>query len=330
MTPKALSLFDLAPGKLLLDRYKILRTNRMGGMSTTFVVDDPETKSTLEVQVFPAALFEAKKVAADFADEMSAWTKVDSKHVLAARQVEALPDGTILYVTEMPPGTSLREWRKEGTAIEPARVVEIGLQLVAGLDEIHQRELVHGDIKPHTIHIEDKKKLRVTLVDGGITPALWSAKHLGDKTALIGTPFYAPVEQFGGESPDVQSDIYNVATVLYELACGVLPWKGKSFLEVFQGKLEKRPPSMRSRAPKCEVPADLEAAIVGGLMADKKERYGDAVRRPGQQPATSPPDRRWQRPAHRRTPARPARPRPTRPAAAAGRCARPPRAGHGC
>jgi serine/threonine-protein kinase len=74
----------------------------------------------------------------------------------------------------------------------------------------------------------------------------------------------------------VQSDVYNVATVLYELACGVIPWEGKSFLDVFQAKLQKRPPSMRTRAPKSNVPEALEAAIIGGLMADRKERYGDA------------------------------------------------------
>src|SRR6185295_19899496 len=108
--------------------------------------------------------------------------------------------------------------------------------------------LVHGDIKPSTIYVDAKsKKLGPQLVDGGITPGLWNAKHLGERTALIGTPFYAPVEQFGGESPDVQSDVYNVATVLFEMATGVLPWKGKSFLEVFQAKLQKTPPSMKAR-----------------------------------------------------------------------------------
>jgi serine/threonine-protein kinase len=135
---------------------------------------------------------------------------------------------------------------------------------------------VHGDVKPHTIQVDEHKSLRVVLADGGITPGLWSAKHLGEKTALIGTPFYAPIEQFGGESPNVQSDIYNVATVLFEITTGTIPWKGKSFIEVFQSKLEKRPPAMKSRAPKVEVPAALEDAIAGGLMADKSERYATA------------------------------------------------------
>ena len=276
MPAKALSLFDLAPGKILLDQYKIVRTFRTGGMSTTFEVQDLETEDAREIQVFPGALFETRKQSNDFAAAMRQWEPVESKHVLATHEVESLDDGTILFVTELPAGTALRSWRKDGVALLPTQVVEIGKQLLAGLAAIHEHGLVHGDVKPHTIHVSGEKKLRVLLVDGGITPALWSAKHLGDKTALIGTPFYAPVEQFGGESPDVQSDVYNVATVLYELACGVLPWKGKSFLEVFQAKLEKRPPAMKTRASKAAVPAELESVIAGGLMADRKERYGDA------------------------------------------------------
>ena len=276
MPAKTLSLFDLAPGKILLDHYKITKTNRTGGMSTTFEVTDPRVKEPLEVQVFPGALFEGKKQSDEFADSMRGWQRVESKNVLATREVASLDDGTILFVTDLPPGKSLRDWRKNGVALDPKQVVDIGIQLLSGLEQVHARKLVHGDIKPHTIHVDESKKLRMVMVDGGITPALWSAKHLGDKTALIGTPFYAPVEQFGGESPDVQSDVYNVATVLYELACGVIPWQGKSFLEVFQAKLEKRPPSMKARAPKSDVPAELETVILGGLMADRKERYGDA------------------------------------------------------
>lgn len=276
MPTKSISLFDLAPGKVLLDRYKISGTSRHGGMSTAFEAADTKGKGSCELQLFPAALFENKKQAAEFARSMMSWMEVDSSHVARAREVHALDDGTILLVTELPPKASLKEWRGP-KALEAGEVIDIGVQLCDGLAAIHAQQLVHGDVKPHTIHVDDSKKTKVVLVDGGITPGLWSAKHLGDKTALIGTPFYAPIEQFGGESPDVQSDLYNVATVLYELVTGVLPWKGKSFLEVFQEKLQKTPPSMKARAPKVEVSEELEAAIASGLMADKRERCKSAA-----------------------------------------------------
>jgi serine/threonine-protein kinase len=276
MATKTISLFDLAPGKTLLDRYHINRVNRHGGMSTTFEVDDKSGGGTAEMQVFPAALFESHRQSLEFSQAMQVWKVVSSPAVLKVRDIHSTEDGTILFVTDLPLGESLRNWQKEHKTVEPHEAVGIGLHLLDGLVAIHAAGLVHGDIKPHTVHIEEKKKRRVTLIDGGITPSLWTAKHLGDKTALIGTPFYAPVEQFGGESPDVQSDVYNLATVLFELVCGVIPWKGKSFLEVFQAKLSKSPPSMKACAPKISVPADLEAAIVKGLMADKKARYANA------------------------------------------------------
>lgn len=276
MHAKSLTLFDLAPGKDLLGQYTIRRAHRQGGMSTTFEVEDKKRKAACEVQVFPSALFENAQQAREFSDSLSAWTRVDSKHVLGARDVHVLEDGSILYVTDMPAGTSLREWLRAHPVSSAATVIDIGCQLLEGLSAVHAAGLVHGDIKPHTIQIEAGKSLRLVLADGGITPGLWTAKHLGEKTALIGTPFYAPIEQFGGESPNVQSDIYNVATVLFEAVTGTIPWKGKSFIEVFQSKLEKRPPAMKSRAPKVEVPAALEDAIAGGLMADKSERYATA------------------------------------------------------
>ena len=276
MHAKSLTLFDLAPGKDLLGQYTIRRAHRQGGMSTTFEVESKKRKSACEVQVFPAALFENAQQAREFSDSLSAWTRVESKHVLASLDVHVLEDGSILYVTDMPAGTSLREWLRAHPVSPAATVIDIGCQLLEGLSAVHAAGLVHGDIKPHTIQIESTGKLRLVLADGGITPGLWTAKHLGEKTALIGTPFYAPIEQFGGESPNVQSDIYNVATVLFELTTGTIPWKGKSFIEVFQSKLEKRPPSMKSRAPKIDVPPALEDAIAGGLMADKSERYATA------------------------------------------------------
>ena len=275
MPVSPLTLFDLVPGKVLAERYQIKSSFRQGGMSATFLVSDVEGDAERELQVFPAALFDQKEQSEDFASSLREWRSVDSAAVLRVHDVVVREDGTLLLVTDVPGGPSLRSWIQEHKRMEPARVVEFGCHLLGGLIEIHEAGQVHGDIKPHTIHMGEDGEQAV-LVDGGITSGLWSAKHLGDKTALIGTPFYAPIEQFGGESPDVQSDVYNLATVLYELCAGVVPWPGSSFLEIFQAKLEKRPPAMRTRAKDADVPKSIEDAIVGGLLADRKERYASA------------------------------------------------------
>jgi len=270
----SITLFDLKPGKVLEDRFEIIRPFRQGGMSATFEVREGEQIS--ELQVFPSGLFESPEQAAEFGEALQAWQRVNSPAIVQVNELIAKPDGTILFVTAFPPESSLREWLNENETMEPQQALKLGLRILDGLIEAHMSDLVHGDIKPYTVRLVDGDSESAMLVDGGITTCLWTAKHLGDKTALIGTPVYAPAEQFGGDSPEIQSDVYNLATVLFEVIAGVVPWPGQSFLEIFQAKLDKSTPSFRRVAPKLEIEPEIERAIVGGLLTDKRERYGSA------------------------------------------------------
>lgn len=281
MATESFSLFDLAPGKQIAGRYRIVKPHRRSGLSSVFEAVDENaggTNGRCSLNVFPGPLFEGAAQADEFRASWKPWQAVRSEHVVAVRDVLAMPQNTTIVVGDFPSGSTLRDWLAQHGHATPAQTLALGLGLLDGLVAIHAQGLVHGDIKPQTIFLDQRAggALHGWLVDGGITTGLWSAKHLGEHTALIGTPFYAPVEQFGGDSPDVQSDVYNLATVLFECATGVLPWPGSTMLEVFQAKLDKEPPSMKRRAPKVEVPAALERAIVGGLLADKRQRYRSA------------------------------------------------------
>ncbi len=275
--PESLTLFDIVPGKTVAGRFTILGPNRQGGFSTTFAVRDSKDDSPCELQLFPGALFESEEQMEEFRERLAPWTSVDCAHVLEVREVLELDADNLGMLTALPVGETLRERLTREKSLTRDEVVAIGIGMLEGLAEIHERGLVHGDIKPYTTHVEGQHgKAAPTLVDGGVTSSLWTAKHLGDKTALIGTPYYAPVEQFGGDAPDVRSDVYNVATVLFECVTGVLPWAGKGFLEVFQSKLSD-PPPMRERAPEIQVDQELEQAIRRGCLADRNLRYESAV-----------------------------------------------------
>ncbi|MEM7308306.1 MAG: serine/threonine-protein kinase [Planctomycetota bacterium] len=277
MSSESLTVYDLQPGKVVGGRYEVVSAHRQGGLSTAFEVRDTESDERCEMQLFPGALFDGDAQIHDFSASWNPWKRVESAAVLRVRDILALGDATLVLVSDFPSGDSLRAVLNSRKHLPLEDAVRFGVQLLEGLVEIHAHGLVHGDIKPYTIHISGEGgDAQAVLVDGGITPGLWTAKDLGDKTALIGTPYYAPVEQFGGDSPDVQSDIYNVATVLFECIAGLLPWNGTSFLEVFQAKLDKTPPSLRKRMPELDIDPELEAAIVTGCLADKKQRYATA------------------------------------------------------
>jgi serine/threonine-protein kinase len=269
-----LTTYDLTKGKKLADRYTIVGSRRQSGFAAVYEATDPEG-GRCEVSLFPAGLFEQADQAEEFRVRLAPWAEVESPHVLGVREVVSIAGG-LLLVTDVPAGEPLKERLLARKRLTPAEVVALGSQLLEGLGRVHGAGLVHGDIKPLTIFVAGEgAKLTAQLVDGGVTPSLWNAKGLGEKTALVGTPYYAPVEQFGGEAADVRSDIYNLATVLYECATGVLPWKGTSFLEVFQAKLQD-PPSMKKRAPEVELDPHLEAAILRGCLTDRRKRYASA------------------------------------------------------
>jgi len=280
MSHATFSIFDFQPGRTVLERFRIVKPLRQSGLSAAFeAVDERDgAQARCSLVVFSGALFGGAKEVEQFRATWKPWTKVRSPHVPAVREIVALPQHGTLLVAECADGVPLKEWLRTHGPLSPSDARALGLQLVLALEAIHEQELVHGDIKPQNILVAERDgALVVVLVDGGVTTGMWSAKHLGEHTALIGTPYYAPIEQFSGESPDKQSDIYNVATVLFECATGVLPWPGKSMLELFQAKLERREPSMKRRAPKSDVPPELEAAIVKGLLADRRERYMNAA-----------------------------------------------------
>ncbi|MFT5689079.1 MAG: serine/threonine protein kinase, partial [Planctomycetota bacterium] len=279
-------LYDIAPGAMLAGRYKVIGPHRQGGLSTAIEVEDTSGGARCELQLFPPGLFESDEQKREFLGLLEPWREVTSDTVLGLKDLLDLEPATLGLVTAYPEGESLRQVLNREECLPVKSTVNLGVQILEGLEAIHGRSLVHGDVKPYTIHLvdfsegnagDDSSVPRVLLVDGGLTPGLWTAKDLGDKTALIGTPYYAPVEQFGGDAPDVLSDVYNVATVLYECLTGVLPWRGKTFLQVFQSKLEAGPPPMGPGAKGAQVPALLEEIIARGCRAKRDERWQSAA-----------------------------------------------------
>ncbi|HED64776.1 MAG TPA: serine/threonine protein kinase [Planctomycetes bacterium] len=273
----SLTLFDIVPGRTIADRFEVVRANRQGGFSTAFEIRDLDASEPRELQLFPVGLFEGGGQATAFRALLAPWLKVDSVHVLRVRELLTLADDILAVITDLPTGEPLRARLEREKSLTRDEVIALGTRMLEGLAEIHAQDLVHGDIKPNTIFVEgEEENVRPLLVDGGVTHGLWTAKNLGEKTALIGTPYYAPIEQFGGDAPDVRSDIYNVATVLYECATGRMPWAGKTFLDVFQSKLSD-PPEMRSDVSDIQVDPELEAVIRKGCLADRNRRYASAA-----------------------------------------------------
>ena len=139
----AYSLFQLAPGMTIQDRYEIQDVNRAGSMSAAFKAKDTSDGSECELQGFPAGLFENAEQAEEFAASMRGWKGVSSGAVLCIRSVDVLEDGSILVVTDLPTGDSLRDVLSTKGSLSPAEVQSIGVTTLGGLSAVHEIGRAH-------------------------------------------------------------------------------------------------------------------------------------------------------------------------------------------
>ncbi|MEZ5974973.1 MAG: hypothetical protein R3F17_02250 [Planctomycetota bacterium] len=272
MSAFELNLFDLQQGKRLLDRYTIDNALPHGPLSARFrVLEDGGRASELEV--FTAGLFEGRGQAMFFCERLQAFADCEADFHVATRHLAVSERGDVLRFCDEASGTCLRTRLEEGRRLHRDEAIRLGVAMLRALMPLHSAGFCHGDIKPSTLYW-DGEEVRAT--QGGVTPALWRAQHMGARTTLIGTPYYAPLEQFGGESPDSGSDVYATGTVLYEALCGALPWSGRGFIEVFQSKMKDNPPPIESRASNLNVGGDLEEIVRKAIRARREDRYVNA------------------------------------------------------
>ncbi|BBP89251.1 hypothetical protein BsIDN1_28690 [Bacillus safensis] len=139
------------------------------------------------------------------------------------------------------------------------------------MEEAHAKQLVHRDIKPHNILIDNMGNIKVT--DFGIAIALSSAT-ITHTNSVLGSVHYLSPEQARGGLATKKSDIYSLGIVLYELISGRMPFEGESAVSVALKHLQSEPPSVRRWNP--SVPQSVENIILKAMAKDPFYRYEDA------------------------------------------------------
>ncbi|MFT4646954.1 MAG: serine/threonine protein kinase [Glaciecola sp.] len=273
MAQMGLNLFDLQVGKVLLGRYRLDKTMAHGPLSARFRVHDLESDSDLALELFTSGLFEGHGQATFFAERLKAYGAASSRVAVATHAIEVTDGGDMLRFCETPTTVSLRQRLSDEKRRPRQEVISMVASLLEGLAELHGEGMAHGDLKPSTVFVDEGSAVTV---EGGVTPGLWRAQHMGARTSLIGTPYYSPLEQFSGEAPDADADLYAIGTLAYEALSGSLPWAGKGYIEVFQSKMEDNPPPMESRATGIRVGENLEQVIRKAIRARRGDRYQGA------------------------------------------------------
>jgi WD40 repeat protein len=170
-------------------------------------------------------------------------------------------------------GIALEDRVKQGGPLELKEILRIGMQTAAGLAAAHAQGLVHRDVKPANILLENGVQ-RVKITDFGLARAVDDAS-LTQSGQIAGTPMYMSPEQARGEAVDCRSDLFSLGSVLYTLCTGRPPFRASSTPAVLKRVCEETPRPIRQINP--EVP-DWLAAIVGKLHAkEPAQRFQSAA-----------------------------------------------------
>ena len=266
-------LSDLVPGATVLGDWEVLSEAQQGNLSSAWRIRRGDEDQWLVV--FPGWLFGDAAQARAFAQHLEEVAGARHEALPALQEVRCADDGTVLQRTAAVRGRSLRAFLREGERLSSAEAAALGARALDALAALHEHGLVHGDVKPEHLFWDGDPDGAV-LTAAGVTAALWSTQHLGARTQLVGTPFYAPLEQFSGDAPTPSSDVYNLATSLYEAVTGELPWRGSGFVEVFQSKMQPVP-AMAAPARQVAMDPSLDAALRAALAPRRQDRPADAV-----------------------------------------------------
>lgn len=254
-----------------LGRYEIERLIGSGGMGVVFKGFDSELNRPVAIKVLAPHLAGNGAARKRFAREAKAAAAVVHEHVIAIHNVESEAE-TPFLVMPFIAGESLQSRIDRQGPLELREVLRIAHQTAAGLAAAHKQGLVHRDVKPSNIMLEQGVE-RALLTDFGLARASDDAS-LTQSGHLPGTPHYMAPEQARGENADQRSDLFSLGSTMYAMCTGRLPFRAETSYGVLRRITDDEPTSI------VEINTDMPqwlAAIVGKLMSKvSTQRFASA------------------------------------------------------
>ena len=212
-----------------LGRYEIERVIGSGGMGVVLKAHDSELNRPVAVKVLAKHLSHSGAARARFAREAKAAAAVVHEHVVAIHNVEADRDHPFL-VMQFVAGESLQSRVDRDGPLDVKEILRIGIQAASGLSAAHEQGVVHRDVKPANILLENGVE-RVLLTDFGLARTVDDAS-LTQTGVIAGTPHYMSPEQANGQPTDHRTDLFSLGAVLYFMATGHPPFRAERAMGV--------------------------------------------------------------------------------------------------
>lgn len=256
--------------RVLAGRYHLIRLIGQGGMADVYLAEDQILKRTVAVKILRSSLTGDPIYITRFHREASAAAALSHPNIVAIYDVGE-EDELYYIVMEYVRGQTLKNLLYKRGALHHVEVIDIMKQVVAGTADAHHHGIIHRDLKPQNILVTDSGTVKIA--DFGIA-SISSLSQVTETDTVMGSLHYLAPEIARGEKATVQSDIYALGIVFYELLRGEVPFNGESPVNIALKHMRDEIPSVREFNP--SIPQSVENIIIKATAKNVKDRYASA------------------------------------------------------
>lgn len=253
-----------------LGAYRIIQQVGEGGMAKVYKAYQPSMERYVALKVLPSHYAEDPQFVERFIREARTIARLEHKNILPVYDFGEEQGITYLAMRYVEGGT-LKELLTKGR-LSLGDTLDLMTQICSALDYAHRRNVVHRDVKPSNVMLDDEGA--PYLMDFGIAKVLGTGGDLTATGAAIGTPAYMAPEQAVGGKVDGRTDIYALGVVLYEMVVGRVPFRADTPMAVLMAHLREPLPLPSQVAPGIAEP--IEAVIIKALAKEPNDRYQTA------------------------------------------------------
>lgn len=258
---------EVTQGSVVDGRYTVLRRIGSGGMADVWLADDSHLQRRVALKVLHSRFVQDGEFVERFRREAEAAAGLQHPNVVAVFDRGEV-DGTYYIAMQYLEGRTLKQLIDAGLA--PEQAVGLIRQVLEGARFAHRHGVVHRDLKPQNVIVDDDGKATVT--DFGIARA--GVSEITQAGSVMGTPHYLSPEQAQGFDVTAVSDLYSVGVMLYEALTGRVPFEGDSAVAVAMKQVSQAPQRPSSINP--QVSPALDAAVMRALEKERGQRFQSA------------------------------------------------------
>ena len=256
-------------GNIISDRYR-LKKYLGGGMSSVYLADDIILDREVVVKLIKSDPYNKEKMMQRFQREVQNTTRLNHPNIVTVIDVDDTSEYHVL-VTEYIKGPNLKQYIDENKPLPYDKIVELSLMTLRGIEHAHNRGIIHRDIKPQNILIDEDGQLEIT--DFGIAKAL-SETRLTETNQVMGSVQYIAPEQAKGKHADERADLYSFGIMLYEMITGELPFQAETQVSVALQHIQSPMPNIDDKRE--GVPLGLKNIVYKCTEKEPNDRYSDA------------------------------------------------------